>query len=125
MKNNPYMAYKEQSFKTMTPCDMLTALYDGILKELSGAKIAYEKKDYTLVNKKLQKSQLILKHLQRTLDFKYPISNNLNSLYDYFLHNIVQSNMKKDPALLDDVITMIGELRSTYIEADKKNRSNQ
>ena len=32
MKNNPYQSYKQQSVMTMTQGDMLTLLYDGVLK---------------------------------------------------------------------------------------------
>ncbi len=107
----------------MTQGEMLKSLYDGVLKELEQSKIYLKKKDFAQVNAKLQKAQTIIKYLQNTLDFKYDISNNLNSLYDYFIHIIVQANTKKDSLPLDDIIPMIKELRDAYIEADKSSRS--
>ncbi len=124
MINNPYQAYKKQSIMTMTPADMLTALYDGLLKELNKALLAFEKKDIAGINNSLQKSQLILRHLQSSLDFQYEISQNLNSLYDYFLHITIQANVKKDADGLHEIIQMISELRDTYAEANKQTHSS-
>ena len=123
MINNPYKAYKQQSFVTMTRGDMLTALYDGLLKELAQAKLALASNDVATRNAKLQKAQLILKHLQTTLDHQYEISDNLSALYDYFIYATIQVNIKQDPALLDEISVMIEELRATYIEADKISRA--
>ncbi len=125
MRNNPYQAYKQQSIMTMTPADMLTALYDGLIKEFSLAVKGIEEKDFSAVNTHSQKSQKILRHLQNTLDMSIPISAELNSLYDYFLHVSIQSNVKKEIGDLPVVITMINDLRNTYIQADKKLRNGE
>lgn len=108
---------------TMTTGDMLTALYDGILKQIAIAKAAFERNDIIEINTSLQKVQKILHHLQDSLDLQYEIAKNLDALYDYFIFLATQANVKKDPAGLDELSTMISELRQTYIEADKKNRS--
>lgn len=123
MARNPYESYKKQSIMTMTPGDMLITLYDEILKECTAGKIAIAKKNYTEVNRALQKVQRILNHLKTTLDFKYEISESLSSLYDYFIRQVMEANIKKDAALLDEVMPMIKDLRDTYSEADKRSRS--
>lgn len=119
MLNNRYQAYKQQSILTMTPGGMLTALYDGILKELGKAQIAFQKNDVVEINRSLQKAQDIMKYLRNTLDFKYEISNNLNTLYTYFLNVMRRANFEKDPTDLDEVAKMVTELRDTYIQADR------
>lgn len=125
VKNNPYQAYKQQSVMTMTPGDMLTAVYDGLLKELNFVQAAFAAKDYSEINRRCQKAQRLLQHLQSSLDFKYEISNNLNNLYHYFIRVMIQINVKKDPAGLEDIIQMISDLRETYVQADKKARSGE
>lgn len=122
MLNNSYQTYKQQSILTMTPGDMLTKLYDEILKQLELSKQAFEKKDFAAVNQSLQKTQSILRHLRSTLDFKYEISNNLDALYDYFIYITIQANTKKDPKELDEVEGFISELRASYIQADRQTR---
>ena len=123
MNSNAYKAYKQQSVTTMTPGDMLTLLYDGLIKEISLAQIALKKNDIVEANLKLQKGQAILRHLRSSLDQQYDISNSLDTLYDFFLHGLIQANIKKDGSGLDDIIQMVSELRNTYIQADKKTRS--
>lgn len=123
MTNNPYQAYKQQSFMTMTSGDLLIALFDGLLKQLNRAVLAFQQKNFAEVNHGLQKAQLILQHLNGTLDDRYPISANLHALYDYFLNVTLQANLKKDPHGVEEIIPMITELRDTYYQADKLSRT--
>lgn len=77
MAINPYEAYQKKSVMTMTPGEMLSKLYDKVIKELSAAKIDLDKKDlhlYAKIDDSLQKAQTVLKYLKTTLDFKYDIA---------------------------------------------------
>ena len=111
MPVNPYQQYQRQSVMTMTQGEMLTKLYDEVIKQMSGA------------NNALQNAQRILFYLKSTLDFKYEISGNLDALYDFFIERIVQANLKKDAAILDEIIPMIEDLRDTFVQADRNARS--
>jgi len=124
MLNHSYQSYKEQSVMTMTQTEMLTMLYDGILKEIYLVKKAFSRDpaDIIEINRGLQKTHRILLYLKSSLDTEYDIANNLMSLYDYFDWIITQANMKKDPSGLDEVIDMIGQLKESYIQADKSIR---
>ena len=124
MLRQPYQAYKQQSVMTMTQAEMLTMLYDGILKELYIILKAFEKQpmDIAEVNRGLQKAQKIVNYLKSSLDTNYDIANNLLSLYDYCGWLLTQANIKKDPAGLDEVGDIIRDLKETYIQADKSIR---
>ncbi|MEL7623600.1 MAG: flagellar export chaperone FliS [Clostridiales bacterium] len=122
MMKQTYQTYKQQSVMTMTSTEMLTMLYDGILKELYLVEKAFEGKNYAEINRGLQKVQRILNHLKTTLDMNYDIAKNLMSLYDYFSWVVTQANLKKDPAKLGEVAEMITELKESYIQADRKAR---
>lgn len=123
MPVNPYDTYKKQSVMTMTSGDLLISLYDELLKQLNLAKQSFAQNNMTEINKHLQKSQLIITHLNSTLNDQYEISKSLHSLYDYFMRTIIQSNIHKSTAELDDIISMINDLRNTYAEADRLSRS--
>ncbi len=120
---NPYQTYQKQSVSTMTQGEMLTMLYDGLIKHISFGQKALEEKNIENANNSLQKAQKILYYLRGGLDFKYEISNQLDALYDYFLSVCTQANVKKDPAGLADVIEMVADLRDTYIKADRQVRA--
>jgi len=125
---NPYQAYQKNSVMTMTPGEMLSKLYDKIIKELTISKINLQKKDFRLyadIDRSLKKAQVILNYLKSTLNFKYDIANNLNMLYDYFIEQILKANMQKDPNLLEEIIPMISSLQETYQKADKLSRNGE
>lgn len=110
---------------TMTTSEMLTMLYDGVLKELTTVKRAFDKKDYEGINEHLQKAQKIIRYLRGTLDFQYEISESLDALYEYFLHTTIQINIKKDPIEIDNLMELVVDLKETYIEADRQSRQNR
>ena len=123
MAYNPYNRYAQQSVMTMTHGEMLTKLYEGLLKNIHIAINAIESKDYQTSNNALKKAQKIILYLLTTLDRKYPISSNLASLYDFFNYQIIEANIRKDVKPLNDIIPMISDLRDTFIECDRRARA--
>lgn len=123
MTTNPYQAYKQQSVMTMTPGQMLIAVFDELIKQLSLAQLAFENSDIAEINRTLQKSQHIISELKASLNFDYEISNNLNDIYNFFNRVIINANIKKDPSEIAEVIGMIQELRDAFSEANKLTRS--
>lgn len=122
MNANPYQTYKQQSVLTMTPGQILLSVYDELIKQINFAKLGFQDNDMMVINRSLQKSQKIVRVLQNTLNFDYSVSNNLNDLYDYFNFVFLNINMKKDASGLDDVLSMVVELREAFAEADKLSR---
>lgn len=127
MPINPYEAYQKKSVMTMTPGEMLSKLYDKVLKELLASKMNIEKRDvhlYSEIDISLQKAQTVLKYLKTTLDFRYDVAKDLDMMYDYFISQIMQAYIHKDPAPLDEIVPMITTLQETYEKADKLSRNN-
>ena len=50
MALNPYQKYQQQSVMTMTPGEMLTRLFDELIKQLSAFKEYNSQKDYAQAN---------------------------------------------------------------------------
>ena len=50
MALNPYQKYQQQSVMTMTPGEMLTRLFDELIKQLSAFKEFNSQKDYAQAN---------------------------------------------------------------------------
>lgn len=123
MAQNPYQKYQQQSVMTMTPGEMLMRLYNEVITQLSAAKQFNEEKDYQKANAAFQKAQKILRYLDQTLDPQYEISASLSALYDYFIRRLVDANLHKDNAPIDEVLPMITDLRDTFMQADKATRT--
>ena len=123
MPVNPYQRYQQQSVMTMTPGQMLLKLYDEVITQLTAVRQFNEEKDYEKSNASLKKAQRIIRYLDQTLDPQYEISGSLSALYDYFIRRLVDANLHKDNAPIDEVLPMISDLRDTFAQADKNSRS--
>ncbi|MEG0542392.1 MAG: flagellar export chaperone FliS, partial [Angelakisella sp.] len=84
-----------------------------------------EEKDISATNKSLQKTQRILNYLDSTLDMRYEVSGSLSTLYEFFIHQTVTANVRKDSALLTEIIPMVQELRDSFVQAEKLSRISQ
>ena len=109
---------------TMTKAEMLSMLYDGVLKEIYAVCIAFEKQpsDLAEINRGLQKAQKIINYLKNSLDTNYDVAKNLYSLYDYCNWILIQANIKKEPFKLEEIVEIINGLKESYIQADKNER---
>lgn len=108
---------------TMTQGQMLTTVYDELIKQLNMALLAFEKNSIPEINRSLQKSQHIINELKGALNFEYSISNDLNDIYNFFNRAIINSNVKKDSSDISDILQMVTELRNVFSEADRMSRS--
>ena len=122
MALNPYQKYQQQSVMTMTQGEMLTKLFDEVIKQLYAAKQFNLEKNYEAANTASQKAQKILRHLNATLDFQYEVSGNLSALYEYFVRCLIQANLHKENEPIEEIIPMIEELRDTFVQADHNAR---
>ena len=123
--NNAVYQYQQNSIMTATPEELTLMLYNGCIKGIRFAKIAVEEKDYEKTNIYICKAEAIIRELRATLDMKYDISKNLYDLYTYFLDRLIEANVKKDTAILEEVEGFVVQLRDTWSEAMKDARIKQ
>lgn len=116
---NVYDQYNRTKVETLTPGKLLLMLYDGALNNLDQAREAIAGKDIARAHEHIIKTQDIIMELMATLNMDYEISGSLYRLYEYMQQRLVESNIKKDPQILAEVSTMIGDLRQTWEEAIK------
>ena len=116
---NPYQKYMQQSVNTMTPAQLLIALYDKAITEINKAIIFIEDKDIPKAHNSITRVSDIVDALDSHLKVKYEISDNLAALYQYFRERLVEANIKKDPEILREILPMITEIRDAFFEASK------
>ncbi len=114
-----YQGYKEQGINSMSQGELLLLLYDELVKRLLRAGLALDKADYPLFEASVDRSLDIIRYLDVTLDMQYPISRNLNRLYDYFSYELNRVKAGRNKTELERVRIMVGELRDTFREAQK------
>ena len=127
MAYNPYANanYKAKTIETYSPGELLVALFDGCILNLNKAKVHIEKKEIENAYHTLNKAQKIVRYLNASLDMKYPISEELRNLYDFFDRELTLINMRKDAAKIDELLPLIEELKVSFAQADKINRQQQ
>lgn len=117
--NSPYEKYRQSSVQTSTPSQLVVMLYDGAIRFVNTAMNGLQQGKYEVVNVNLGKAQTIVSELMSTLNFAYPISKDLFSLYEYINHLLIQSNIKKQEAPAAEALGYLAELRETWLEAGK------
>ncbi|HNR03585.1 MAG TPA: flagellar export chaperone FliS [Bacillota bacterium] len=119
MANNAHDIYKKNMVTTATPQELTLMLYNGLIRFLKQAVMGIDEKSIEKANNNIIKAQDILFEFMRTLDMSYEISNNLLVLYDYMNTRLVEANISKDKAIVEEVIGYAEELRDTWAQAMK------
>lgn len=117
MVNNPYAKIKNNSIMTATPAELTLMLYEGAIKFGNQALSAMEVKDIEETHRLIVRVQDIIDELRATLNFDYPIANEMERLYEFISFTLVEANMKKDAEKLETAISFIRDFRDTWKEA--------
>lgn len=115
--NNPYAKYKQNQILSTPPEKLVLMLYDGLIRFINQAKKAIAEKKIEEAHNNIQRAKLIARELLFGLDRSIPISEQLAALYDYMHFRLIKANVKKDTAMLDEVLQMTVELRETWEQA--------
>jgi flagellar protein FliS len=124
INSRPQDAYRRQNVMTANSLDLIVLLYDALKKNIVLGKKGIIKKDAYSAHTHLMKAQQILTEMVNSLDMNYEISENLLDLYEFFIINIGEANIKKDPEPLEPVIEMVESLRSAWYEISISNKGS-
>ncbi len=122
MTANPYLKqYQQSQIQTASPEQILIMLYDGAIQFLNKALIAMEKNDIQESHNNNIAAQNIIAEFMNTLDMDIGgnVAKNLYSLYEYLHYRLVQANIQKNPAYIEEVIRHLKDLKQTWEEAIK------
>ncbi|MCH5349144.1 MAG: flagellar export chaperone FliS [Oscillospiraceae bacterium] len=117
---NPYQKYMQQHVTTMTPGQMVVALYDKAITELNKAVYFIEEEpSIPKAHNSIMRVAEIVDTLDAHLKEKYEISKTLADMYQYFRTTLIRANVKKDAELLKGLIPFFQEIRDAFAEASK------
>ncbi len=111
--------YKQQQIETSSPEELLILLYDGAIRFCNLAKTAFKENNIEKYHNNLLKAQRILTEFMSSLDMEMggDMAKNLFMLYEYLHHCLVQANLKKEVDKIDEVLSHLRTLKSTWEEA--------
>ena len=116
LANNAYSQYANNKILTASPAELTLMLYEGAIKFCNIAIMAIESKDIEKAHNNIMKVQRIIEEFQITLEFKYPIANDFNNVYNYLMRRLREANMTKDKEILEEVNGHIRTMRDTWKE---------
>lgn len=115
-------AYQRTRVETARPTQLLLMLYDGAVRFLTVARDKFETGDIEGRHTNLVKAERIVAELLSNLNAEGSpeLVSNLARLYEYMYSRIVEANLMDSTEPIDEVITMLRELRPAWEELDRK-----
>jgi len=122
---NAYAQYNKSKVMTASPAELTLMLYDGAIKFCNIAMIAVEQKDIEKAHVNIMKVQKIIEHFRQTLDMSYPVAEDFERVYVYLERRLLESNLKKDNEILEEVKEHLNSMRDTWREVMKKSKEQR
>jgi flagellar protein FliS len=117
---NPWKSYRETATLTAPPGQIVLMLYDGAIRSLERSLPGFTNTDPSesnmTIHNNLQRAHEIIRQLNIALNMQQggEVAENLRRLYNYFERRIWESNIKKNPAGVGEVIRHLNVLRDAW-----------
>ncbi len=112
-----HAAYRRGEVLAATRGQLVVLLYDGARRFLRKAAVAMREGEVENAHNTLRRAERIITYLDGTLDFQQgQISQHLHAVYQFHLRHLNAARMSQDPAKLEEVSEMLGELREAWAE---------
>lgn len=113
---NALEAYQQAAVTTQSKGRLIVMLYDGAIKFLKLAIKELEAGNYAAKGQYINRAQDIVNELNAVLDMEAggEIASNLRSLYMFINRRLSQANAKRDPQMVQEVITLLNELNQGW-----------
>ena len=123
MTFNPAAAYQGSKINTATPADLTLMLYEGAIKFCNIAITGINENDIMKAHNNIIKAEKIITELRQTLNHKYPVAKEFDTVYDYIYRRMVEANISKDKDILEEVLEYLRGMRDTWKEVMKTARA--
>ena len=112
--------YREEHVSGLSQKELILMLYDGAIKFATEAKLGIEEKDFARSYKSIVKTRDIVTELLCILNVEQggEVGANLERLYIYVIGRLTEANFTQEIPLLDNVLAIMGNLRSAWAELD-------
>jgi len=101
---------------TATPEQLQLMLYDGAIRFSTQAREALGKSDFETSCEKLLRAQRIVLEMRNGLrpEVNASLCERMAALYDFVYNRLVDANMKRDPAAIDEALQILEHQRETW-----------
>lgn len=109
--------YLESRVLSAKPEELTYMLYEGIVKFIKKAMLSIESKNYEQINYNTQRAQAIVDELRNTLNMDIPLSESLDSLYEYLNFKLLNANISKSEKEFEEALEIAESFKETWKEA--------
>lgn len=117
---NPWASYRSVATQTASPGQLVLMLFDGAIRFLETALTGFAKEDPSeacqTISNNVLRAQAIIHELNLSLDMEQggDCASTLRRLYDYFDRRLDESNFKKVPHGIEEVVRRLSILREAW-----------
>ncbi|MDV2683253.1 flagellar export chaperone FliS [Alkalihalophilus lindianensis] len=109
-----------------SPQELTALLYEACLTNLEDAMALIDQKEFTEANEKLKKASDIVHRLGTGINYEAGIiADQLDQVYNYLADQLVEANIRKDKNIIQEAITILEALMSSWNEAMKSKKDSQ
>ena len=116
--HNKIKSYKEVRVNTASQGKIIVMLYDEIIQQIDRARdeLMAKSRKYDKISAALIKARDVVTELMVSLNFDKgdKIAQGLFSLYHFFNAKLIEANVKKEVAPLNEIYPLISELRESW-----------
>ncbi|MGL3805139.1 flagellar export chaperone FliS [Paeniglutamicibacter sp. R2-26] len=107
-----------EAILSASPARLLTMLFDRLVLDLNRAEAAQQSQDWIAASDNLVHAQDIIAELASSLDMEaWDGAQGLQSLYAFATETLVNANIRRDPSLTRQAISLLEPLRQAWHEA--------
>lgn len=123
--NQGYAAYANNKIMTASPGELTLMLYEGAIKFCNLAIEGIQHKDIEKAHNNIMKVERIIEEFQATLNHQYPVAKDFDNVYNYLMGRLREANLKKDEAILEEVLKHLRTMRDVWKEVMHLSRAPQ
>ncbi len=122
MQNAALNSYKGIAVTTASRERLILLAYEGTMKFIREAKESIETNNVQAKCDRLSRATAIIEELANSLNMKEggEIAESLASLYDYMMRRLCLANLKSNPDILDEVLSLLTTLYEAWHEVIEK-----
>ena len=119
---NPYLTYNQIQVETSDQKKLILMVYDAATRFCREARQAITSGNVANKGVAIQKAYDAIAELRKSLDMQrgQEVAQSLNKLYAFLGHQLTLANLNNDTEVLDSVITVLSDLRTTWVEIFEK-----
>ena len=124
MATLPYQTYRQTQAATSSQAELIVLLYRGAVRFAAKARLHMQNGDVEGAHNSLLKAQEIVVELMLGLKpNQEQVTQDLYALHNYVYQVLYDANIRKDVALIDEALTHLRQMLSTWEEIAIPSRS--